>query len=54
MSRSVAIITVGAISGGILGLVIGLLAGAGNPFSYAAIGIGIGAAISIPFFVRGG
>lgn len=54
MSRIIAIITVGAIVGGVIGLVAGLVLGAGNPFYYVAIGIGLGATFSIPFFVRGG
>lgn len=54
MSRSVAIITAGAIVGGVLGLVAGLLVGAGNPFFWAAIGIALGAAVTIPLISRGG
>lgn len=54
MSRSVAIITVGAVVGGMLGLVAGLLAGAGNPFFWAAVGIALGAAVTIPLLSRGG
>ena len=53
LSRSVAAITTGAIVGGVIGLILGLVLGADNPFVYTGIGIAIGAAISVPFFVRG-
>lgn len=54
MSRSIAAITICGIVGGALGLVAGLLVGAGNPFIYAGIGIALGAAFAIPFLARGG
>ena len=53
LSKSVAIITVGAITGGVIGLVLGLLLSASNPFVYMGLGIALGAAGSIPFIVRG-
>ncbi len=52
LSRSVAAITIGAIVGGVIGLVLGIVLGADNPFIYTGMGIAIGAAISVPFFVR--
>lgn len=55
MSRVVAIITTGAIVGGVIGLLAGLLVGAGNPFYFAGIGMASGAAISlVPVFARKG
>jgi uncharacterized membrane protein len=45
----VAAITVGAVVGGALGLLLGLVSAADNPFTYMAIGIAVGAAASLAF-----
>ena len=52
MSKTIAAIIIGATIGGGLGLLIGLISGAGNPFTYMAIGIAVGAGASIPLMGR--
>ena len=52
MSRTIAAIVVGALVGGGLGLLIGLVSGAGNPFVYMAIGIAVGGGAYLA--IRGG
>ena len=54
MSRSIAAITVSALVGGAIGLAAGLVIGTDNPFVYTGISIALGAAMAIPFIVRGG
>ncbi len=54
MSQSIAAITAGAFTGGVIGLVAGLILGAGNPFFYAAVGIALGGGLAIPFIMRRG
>lgn len=55
MSRYIATITIGALVGGLLGLLVGLfLPGLENPFTYMAIGIAVGAGVSLAFRSRDG
>jgi len=53
MSRAIAKITIGALIGGAIGLLVGLALAStsigGNPFLYVGIGIAVGAGISTVF-----
>lgn len=53
MSKTVAKITIGALIGGVVGFLIGLVLAStsigGNPFLYAGIGIAVGAGVSTVF-----
>jgi hypothetical protein len=53
MSKTVAKITIGALIGGVVGFLIGLVLAStsigGNPFLYASIGIAVGAGVSTVF-----
>jgi hypothetical protein len=53
--RAFAAITIGAVAGGALGLLLGVVSGADNPFTYMAIGIAVGAGASLAYpGARGG